>query len=224
MKAIFFRRDYRHVLPAIHEQAFVENPGDIGMYMRDDSSGSLNTRLFLALLLIFCRSEETAGLELGAAERVSVSGGVHAGCLLERSTNAFRACRKDVSCEDRQGQTCRNRPRTLVVQLISPKRCSIENRSHRCNNRLFSFFLFRCIARDHCGIKVVGVGPLTFVSSGCYMLYRAHLVPRRIRYLRKSVRFHRNDFKLRPRGRGAVLEDQIVSKRIMKFSDYLLWK
>lgn len=50
---------------------------------------------------------EAAGLELGSAERVSVSGGVHAGCLLERSTNVFRADRKELSCEDRQVRSVR---------------------------------------------------------------------------------------------------------------------
>ncbi|CAM9109876.1 unnamed protein product [Ectocarpus fasciculatus] len=45
--------------------------------------------------------KETAGLELGAAERFSSSGGVYNGCLLERSTNVFRADRKDLPCEHR---------------------------------------------------------------------------------------------------------------------------
>ncbi|CAM9758864.1 unnamed protein product, partial [Ectocarpus sp. 12 AP-2014] len=45
--------------------------------------------------------KETAGLELGAAERLSSSGGVYNGCLLERSTNVFRADRKDLPCEHR---------------------------------------------------------------------------------------------------------------------------
>ncbi|CAM9320037.1 unnamed protein product [Ectocarpus sp. 4 AP-2014] len=45
--------------------------------------------------------KETAGLELGAAERLSSTGGVYNGCLLERSTNVFRADRKDLPCEHR---------------------------------------------------------------------------------------------------------------------------
>ncbi|CAM9536146.1 unnamed protein product, partial [Ectocarpus sp. 8 AP-2014] len=45
--------------------------------------------------------KETAGLELGAAERLSSSGSVYNGCLLERSTNVFRADRKDLPCEHR---------------------------------------------------------------------------------------------------------------------------
>ncbi|CAM9276469.1 unnamed protein product [Ectocarpus sp. 12 AP-2014] len=45
--------------------------------------------------------KETAGLELGAAERLSSSRGAYNGCLLERSTNIFRADRKDLPCEHR---------------------------------------------------------------------------------------------------------------------------
>lgn len=47
------------------------------------------------------REKTTAGLELGDAERVYLSGGIFEGCVLERSTNTNHAARRDLSCEDR---------------------------------------------------------------------------------------------------------------------------